>query len=201
MARILVIHAHPIETSFSAQLRDVALKALAESGHEIDLLSLYDEKFDAVLSREERLNYHDETINITPAIAPYVARVRAADAVVIIHPVWNFGLPAILKGFFDRVFVPGVAFKMDNGDKGRLVRILKNIQRVTVITTYGGSRFRALLMGDPPRKIARRVLWGIFSQKRPVQYLALYNMNENGPAELAAFKAKVEKAMSSFMTR
>ncbi|KQS71669.1 NAD(P)H dehydrogenase [Rhizobium sp. Leaf371] len=198
MARILLIHAHPVETSYSAQLRDVARKALEEQGHEIDLLSLYDEGFDAVLSREERLNYHDEAINITPAIAPYVARVRAADAIVLVHPVWNFGLPAILKGFFDRVFVPGVAFTLARGDKGKLVRILHNVQSVAVITTYGGPRFRAMLVGDPPRKVARRVLWAIFRPKKPVRYLALYNMNGNGVAELDAFKAKVAAAMSTF---
>ncbi|MET0359141.1 MAG: NAD(P)H-dependent oxidoreductase [Pararhizobium sp.] len=197
MARILLIHAHPVETSYSAQLRDVARKALEARGHAVDLLSLYDEGFDAVLSREERLNYHDEAINITPEIAPYVARIRAADAVVLVHPVWNFGLPAILKGFFDRVFVPGVAFRMAAGDKGKLVRILHNVKTVAVITTYGGPRFRAMLVGDPPRKVARRVLWAIFRPKRPVRYLALYNMNGNGPAELEAFKAKVAKAMAA----
>ena len=198
MARILLIHAHPVETSYSAQLRDVARQALEARGHEVDLISLYDDGFDAVLSREERLNYHDETINITPDIAPYVARIRAADAVVLVHPVWNFGLPAILKGFFDRVFVPGVAFTMSAGDKGKLVRILHNVKTVAVITTYGGPRFRAMLVGDPPRKVARRVLWAIFRPKKPVRYLALYNMNGNGPAELDAFKAKVAKAMASF---
>jgi putative NADPH-quinone reductase len=198
MARVLLIHAHPVETSYSAQLRDVVRETLEKAGHEIDLLSLYDEGFDAVLSREERLHYHDEAVNITPAIAPYVARVRAADAVVLVHPVWNFGMPAILKGFFDRVFMPGVAFSMEKGDKGRLIRILRNVRSVAVVTTYGGSRFRALLVGDPPRRVARRVLWAIFRPRKPVRYLALYNMNGNGPAELEAFKTKVAKAMAAF---
>jgi NAD(P)H dehydrogenase (quinone) len=196
--RVLLIHAHPVETSYSAQLRDAAKAALEGAGHAVDLLSLYDENFDAVLSREERLTYHDTNVNITPTIAPYVARVRAAEGVVLVHPVWNFGMPAILKGFFDRVFVPGVAFRMTEGDKGRLVRCLDNVSKVAVITTYGGPRLRAMLVGDPPRRVARRVLWAVFRPKGPVRYLALYDMNRNGPRELDGFKAKVAAAMAAF---
>ena len=60
------------------------------------------------MSREERLNYHEVPGNLTPALKPYVDRLRAADAIVFVHPVWNYGFPAILKGYFDRIFLPGV---------------------------------------------------------------------------------------------
>lgn len=196
--RILMIHAHPVGTSYSARLRDVAKTALEAAGHEVDLLSLYDEGFDAVLSREERLNYHDTGINITPSIAPYVARLRASQGIVLVHPVWNFGMPAILKGFFDRVLVPGVAFRMTEGDRGRLVRCLDPMAGVAVITTYGGSRLRALLVGDPPRRIARRVLWAVFRPRGTVRYLALYDMNRNTPERLDRFEARVAAAMKAF---
>ncbi|WP_244631165.1 NAD(P)H-dependent oxidoreductase [Aureimonas sp. ME7] len=62
-------------------------------------------------------------------------RLRAADTLVLVHPVWNFGMPAILKGFFNRVLVPGVAFAMADGDRGRLTRVMKNIRKVAVVTT------------------------------------------------------------------
>src|SRR5690554_4375538 len=104
--RVHVVHAHPVETSFNRALFDTVVAALNEAGHEVDPLNLYEAGFDAVLSREERLNYHDVPGNLTPAIKPYVDRLRAADAMVFVHPVWNYGYPAILKGYFDRVFVP-----------------------------------------------------------------------------------------------
>ncbi|TJW38975.1 MAG: flavodoxin family protein, partial [Mesorhizobium sp.] len=47
--------------------------------------------------------------------APYVARLQKAEALVLSFPVWNYGYPAILKGFFDRVFLPGVSFKLVDG--------------------------------------------------------------------------------------
>ncbi|MFD2238055.1 NAD(P)H-dependent oxidoreductase [Aureimonas populi] len=196
--RVLVIHAHPVEESYSAALRDVVLESLRKAGHEIDLLSLYAEGFEAVLSREERLRYHDTAANITPEIAPYVERVRAAEGIVLVHPVWNFGMPAILKGFFDRVFVPGVAFEMEEGDRGRLRRVMNNIRKVAVVTTYGGPRLRAMLVGDPPRRVARRVLYGIFRPQGRVGYHALYDMNNNGPRELDAFKLTVARRMARF---
>ncbi len=83
--------------------------------------------------------------NLTPELKPYVDRLRAAEAIVFVHPVWNYGYPAILKGFFDRIFLPGVSFILvggDASDKGRLVTNMKNIKKVAYVTTYGGDRFR-----------------------------------------------------------
>ena len=63
------------------------------------------------MSRQERIDYHDEAINTKP-VQGYVDRLRAAEALVLCTPVWNYGYPAILKGFLDRVFLPGVSFKL-----------------------------------------------------------------------------------------
>ncbi len=65
----------------------------------------------------------------------------AAEALVLSFPVWNYGYPAILKGFFDRVFLPGVSFKLVDG---KVRPSLHNIRKVAAVTTYGGSRFRAM---------------------------------------------------------
>jgi NAD(P)H dehydrogenase (quinone) len=200
--RVLVIHAHPVETSFNRALFTNAVEALQQAGHEVDACNLYDEGFDAVLSREERLNYHEVPGNLTPAIAPYVERLRAADAIVFVHPVWNYGYPAILKGYFDRVFVPGVSFVLVGGDgssdKGTLVPNMKNIKKVAYVTTYGGDRFRTMLMGDPPRRLARRWAWAMFGTLLPPKYLALYDMNNVTPAQLEGFIAKVRRELSKF---
>ena len=125
--RVLVVHAHPVETSFNRALFTAAVDALQANGHEVDAMNLYDEGFDAVMSRDERLNYHDVPGNLTPLTRPYVDRVRAAEGVVFVHPVWNYGYPAILKGFFDRIFLPGVSFVLVGGegnDKGKLVLVV-----------------------------------------------------------------------------
>ncbi|MEO1018707.1 MAG: NAD(P)H-dependent oxidoreductase [Pseudomonadota bacterium] len=197
--RVHVVHAHPVETSYNRTLYHTACEALAQSGHEVDGLSLYDEKFDAALSREERLNYHDVPGNITDHVRPYVERLKAADALVFVHPVWNFGYPAILKGYFDRIFLPGVSFVMSSAaDKGTFRNTLDNIKKVAFVTTYGGSRWRALLVGDPPRTLARRWAWATFRPQSRPKYLALYDMNNNDEHALNSFVAKVRYELRRF---
>jgi putative NADPH-quinone reductase len=191
--RVLVVHAHPVETSFSRALYMAALETLAGSGHEVDAMNLYEEGFEAVMSREERELYHEVPDNLTPAIKPYVERLRAAEAIVFIHPVWNYGYPAILKGFFDRIFVPGVSFVIEDG---KLRPILRNIRKAMFVTSYGGDRFRTMLMGDPPRRLARRWAWATFGTPTPPKYLALYKMDRQSEAELKGFIERVQRELA-----
>jgi len=192
--RVLVVFAHPVETSFQAALHATTVAALRKAGHEVDDCDLYAEGFNPVLSREERLGYHDVETNRKP-VEGYVDRLLAAEALVLVHPVWNFGLPAILKGFFDRVFLPGVSFRVVDG---KVRPQLHNITKLACVVTYGGSRLRAMLVGDPPRKIATRVLRAQIKPLAPIEYLTHYDMNRSTDATRAAFLARVETAMARF---
>ena len=125
----------------------------------------------------------------------YVERVRAAEALVLSFPVWNFGYPAILKGFFDRVFLPGVSFELTAD--GGLAPKLQNIRKLAAVCTYGGSRLRAILAGDPPRKVVTRVLRAT-TGFAPCTYLARYDMNRATEAGCQKFLARVTKAMAAF---
>ena len=195
--RVHVIHAHPVETSYNRQLFDAVVETLTARGHEVDALNLYAEDFQAAMSREERLAYHEVPGNLTPTVKPYVDRLMAAEALVFVHPVWNYGYPAILKGYFDRIFLPGVSFVLDGGgDRGKLLPNLTHIKKVAFVTTYGGNRWRTMIMGDPPRRLARRWAWVTFRTPRRPKYLALYDMNNNSPAQLAGFIAKVRGEMA-----
>jgi len=193
--RVLVVHAHPVETSFNRALNDKVVETLRAGGHEVDALDLYAEDFTAKMSREERLRYHDVPENQTPAIRPYVERLLAAEGLVFVYPVWNYGFPAILKGYFDRIFIPGVSFQIKDG---KLAPNLHNVKKVTFITTYGGDRWRTWLMGDPPRKLVKRWGWATFRTSMPPQYLALYDMNNNGEDRLKGFIEKVGAEMRRF---
>ncbi|MEX0852364.1 MAG: NAD(P)H-dependent oxidoreductase [Bauldia sp.] len=192
--RVLVLFAHPVETSFAAALHKTAVDALAAAGHEVDDCDLYAEGFNPVLSREERLNYHDDKVCTKP-VQEYVDRLRSAGGLVLNFPVWNFGYPAILKGFFDRVFLPGVSFELKNG---KVWPALHNIRSLTAVATYGGDRWRALLMGDPPRKSVKRVVRAVIHPLARTRYLALYDMNRNDQATLNAFLDRVSRDLRAF---
>src|ERR1700722_19219853 len=101
--RILIISANPVTSSFGATLHGEVVKTLRSRGHAIDDCDLYAARFDRVLSEQERMQYHDLKLN-RAHIGGYPDRLLAAEALILIYPVWNEGFPAILKGFFDRVF-------------------------------------------------------------------------------------------------
>lgn len=192
--RVLVLYSHPVETSFNACLHETVVRTLKASGHEVDDCDLYAEGFQPVLTRQERIDYHDPEKNVTH-VQGYVDRLMRAEALVLCYPVWNFGFPAMLKGFLDRVFLPGVSFRMEDG---MVVSNLQNITKMAAVTHYGTTKFRALLAGDPPRKNVRRVLRAVIKPFAPVSYLALYDMNRATDTDRAAFVKKVEKRMARF---
>ena len=86
------------------------VEILRAGGHIVDDLDLYAEKFDPVMSREGLLRYVDINAN-TREVELYVQRLRAAEALVLVFPVWFDGLPAIMQGYFQRVFLPGVSVR------------------------------------------------------------------------------------------
>lgn len=192
-SRALVVYAHPVPDSFCAALHGTVVETLAGQGWEVDDCDLYAERFDPVMTEEERRNYHNTEINTAP-VQLYVDRLRDASALVLVFPVWNFGYPAILKGFFDRVFLPGVSFTMRDG---KLSLCMDNIRKVAAVTTYGATPWRAFLAGDPPRKLIKRAVWGV-TRPDKVRYLALHDMNNAGAPERAAFLARVQREMAAF---
>lgn len=192
--RVLVLYAHPVETSFNAALHQAVVEELRAAGHEVDDCDLYAEGFSPVMTREERIDYQEIGPN-RRNVEPHVARLLAAEALVVVHPVWNFGYPAILKGYFDRVFLPGISFTMV---ERKATPGLHNIRKVAFVCTYGGSRWRAWLMGDPPRKMARRTMRVTIHPRGGVSYHAHYDMNRSTPESRARFLDRVRGAMRAF---
>ena len=193
--RVLILYAHPVATSFGAALHGQVADALRARRHEVDDCDLYAERFDPILSSTERLNYHDPAVNRAP-VASYVERLVAAEALVLVYPVWNEGFPAILKGFIDRVFLPGVCFRIAADGSAR-----PNLQRLTklaAVCTYGAGRFGSFLLGDPPRRVVKRLLRAMPSHHVSCDYLAHYDMNHTTAERRAHFLRKVRRTFESW---
>lgn len=193
MMRALVLYAHPRADSYAAALRDAVTGTLAARRWEVDLCDLYAEGFDPVMPQAERSGYHDTATNTAPVQA-HVDRLLAATALIFVHPVWNFGFPAILKGYTDRVFLPGITFRLE---EGRVRPAMTHIRKLASVTTYGASRMRAILAGDPPRRVMGRAFWHACRPDR-YRYLALYDMNRADTARRAGFLAHVQQQMARF---
>ena len=195
--RVLVVYAHPLSDSFAAVLRDAVVARLRATGHEVDLCDLYAEGFDPVLTAAERRAYNTASPDLS-GVNPYVARLRAAEALVVCCPTWWYGMPAILKGWFDRVWVTGVAFTLPEGG-GAIRPALHNIKKFAVVTTYGSpwwlmnlvlrAPVRAVLIGGLRRLCAKDCRW---------MFLALSNIDGASRARCARFLERVERAFTRF---
>lgn len=192
--KVHVIYAHPLQDSLAAKLHETVVENLQAAGHEVDDLDLYGEGFDPVLSAQGRTTYHDVPENQV-GLESYIERLQSADALVLCHPVWNFGWPAMLKGYFDRVFLPDVSFVFKTG---RLGPGLTNIRKLSTVTTYGSKRWRAAVLGDAPRKNATRFLRAVCHPSVKVSYNALYNIDRVSEREIDAFIEKVGRKMRAF---
>ena len=187
--RVLVIYCHPVAESFAAAAHQTVLRALDESGHDVTDVDLYAENFDPVMSRQERLDYLNTARN-ERLVKRYDDQLLDAEALVLVYPAWWYGMPAMLKGYFDRVWLPGVAFDVTPGGKVKTER-LQRIRRIVVVTTYGSSWWMVRLgLGDPARKIGRAVR-ALCARDCRVTWCVHYNMDRATPPQLQRFLRKI----------
>ena len=131
---VLIIYAHPNPLSFNQSILKVINSAFKNKGATVHLKDLYAERFDPVLD-EAQLSLQNEG-KLPDDIKREQELVTWADTIVVIYPLWWFDRPAILKGWFDRVFTNGFAFNFDeNGVQG----LLKG-KRGIVVVTAGGTK-------------------------------------------------------------
>jgi NAD(P)H dehydrogenase (quinone) len=193
--RILIVFAHPLETSFVSALHARVVETLRSRGHIVDDLDLYAEKFDPVMSPEGLLHYVDTSAN-TREVEDHVRRLRVAEALILVFPIWFDGLPAIMQGYFQRVFVPGVSVRID--ETGLFHPNLRNIKRMAAVCAYGEGRLDVAAKKDPPRRFVRDNIRALIDPKGRFQYLALYNMDSNASSRRAAFMKRVARVFESW---
>jgi putative NADPH-quinone reductase len=116
---ILVVLAHPKQGSFNHAIAEAVAATLRTDGHEVVFHDLYQERFDPVLRAEEM----KAGAPLDAAIAAHCRALAACDGLVIVHPNWWGQPPAVLKGWVDRVFRTGVAYRFEEGDSGAGVPI------------------------------------------------------------------------------
>ena len=101
MKKIFLVYGHYNKHSFNASIKDTFIETIKKNGHSVDIVDLYQEKFDPVFSGEEP----DEKV------LDHRKRIEDSDVIVLIAPIWNFRMPAIVEGWIDKVLAPPWAFK------------------------------------------------------------------------------------------
>lgn len=140
---VLIVSCHPSANSRSAAIARSIAKILSAADIPVVIDDLYRTGFDPVLSENELAAYHAG--KVPAALDDLVAHLRAANDLVFIFPLWMFDMPALLKGYFEKVFRPEVAFRFVGGD---IVSMLQHVRRLTVVVTHGRSEAETRRSGD-----------------------------------------------------
>jgi NAD(P)H dehydrogenase (quinone) len=191
--RVVVVIAHPDPDSFNHAIAATAETALEGAGHEVTVLDLYAEGFRTAMSPAERLAYHSERPLLDPMAERHADIVKEAEAFVFVYPTWWSTMPAILKGWLERVMVPGVGFVFD--DHHHVRRGLTQVRRIVGISTYGAKRVYVKAVHDNGRRILMRALRLNTATLTRRSWLGLYEINTRSEEQRAAFLQRVERKM------
>jgi NAD(P)H dehydrogenase (quinone) len=226
--RVLLIHAHPVPESFNSSLASAVERGLSKAGHEVRRRNLYIHSdtpelcygagtFPAALSCEERKSYMDpqraeeleslDGLKITKKLSKEVKDaaqdLRWCDAVVFVYPTWWYNVPAVLKGYLDRVLLPGIGFHLPREATDTLPArgfsgALSNVKKIGVVTTYGSPLYGVLYHGDCSRFQIAGGFRQICAPGCTVLWKSLYNMDFTSNEQRLSFLQQVEDTYSKF---
>lgn len=195
--KCLVVVAHPVADSLSHALAQCAVEALARRNHEVVVEDLYESGFASALTVEERNSYYGATFD-AGAIRPQADRLLAAEALVLVFPTWWFGFPAILKGWFDRVWAPGIAYDHAT-DFGPIQPRLHGLQRALAITSLGSPWWvDRLVLRQPVRRVLKTALLGTCAPACRFEMLSLYKAESLSAAQVESFRSRIRSALGKW---
>lgn len=192
--RVLVIYCHPNVESLTAAALDRVLAGLRSGGHEVRVRDLYAEGFHPELDRDE-LAHHLDDPSTKPEIAGHVADLRWCQALVLVHPTWWSGQPAVLKGWIDRVWVNGVAWELPAGSR-RVRGRLHGMQRIVTVTTHGSSKWVNVVEGEAGKRTVTRTLRVLCGWRCRTSWIALYGVDTSTPERRQRFLDRVERRLA-----
>ena len=193
--KTLIVYCHPSRESFVASVLDVAIEGLKEGGHEVRVNDLYADGFDPVFSAEEHAKHRAADADHAD-VARYIDDLRWCESLVLVYPTWWAGQPAMLKGWIDRVWVNGVAWRLPEG-KRHVRPLLRSIHRITVVTTHGSSKIINALEGEGGKRTVTRALRSLCSRRCRTQWIAMYTVDTSTELQRAQFLHRVRLRLAA----
>ena len=196
--KVLVVLAHPSQESFVSFLCSEVITELRSGGHEIRRHDLWAENFNPVFTPYERLNHVGdvaEKLNELPELRQHIEDLQWCEALVLVYPTWWSGQPAILKGWFDRVLMNGVAWVLPEG-AARIRPLLTNVKRLVVVTTHGSSKFVNALEGESGKRTAFRSVRLMLNRRVRCEWIAMYGVDNATVKQREKFSSHVRRRVS-----
>ncbi len=185
--KTLIIYAHPETDGHNAHVLSEVEKNLKNKNISYEVLDLYKMKYDSILHETE--HYTTGNREVSAENKTIQKKILDSDHIIFIYPMWWGSMPAILKGFIDRVFVSHFAFKYVGG---RPVGLLKP-RTATVFVTSGGKRFIYTIFRSPKRVMQLAILRFCGIRSKYIQIYDCTQLNYNKKQEI---KKIVEKTIS-----
>lgn len=181
MAQVLMVIAHPLTDSLCQYLAQQVRQELQRLQHQVIVDDLYAQAFNPCLSASERGDYY-QALQPSSDTAPYTQRLLNAEHLILIFPTWWYGFPAILKGWFDRVWLPDQAFSYSA--QGTLIPKLQHLKQVLAITSLGSPHWYDRWFAHYP--IKRTLKHGILAScaRTKLHYLPLYQVKAASPTQI-----------------
>jgi len=151
MKKIFLVYGHYNENSFNAAIKNEFIKHSELKGNKVDVVDLYKEKFDPVFAGEDP----------SAEVLDHRKRIEECDTIVLVAPIWNFRMPAIVEGWIDKVLAPPWAFRFKQLVRNYGYPIDKKKKKKAVIfCTYGSPRLAitTFFLNLPIRRLKRGVL-------------------------------------------
>lgn len=200
--KTLVVFNHPYEGSYCNAILEAVQSGLKKGNHSMDLIHLDKDNFDPVMRGKDLLAFvqarnDTETAlsKVDQQVLDYKRRLEEAEHLVFIFPIWWELMPAMTKGFIDKVIFPGIAYGYS--DNGRMVSRLKNIKKITMITTMNSpSIIYKLVFGNAIKKsLLRGTFWKIGSPNR--KWISLNEVKNASDRKRKQWLQKIEKTFTN----
>jgi NAD(P)H dehydrogenase (quinone) len=193
---VVAEHQGPPDRHMVGQAASVAVSALRERGHTVDVLDLVSEGFRPVMSAEERRAYFTHSPVLDPLVQRHVDLVRQTDGLVLVYPSTLSMLSPMMKGWLERVLVPGVAFTQDPVTES-IHRGFTQLRHIVGIATYEDSWWQTKRIHDNGRRVLLRNLRLCAGLRTRSTWLPMYSAATAHERDCCAYLRKVEQRMAS----
>ena len=193
-----VVFCHPTHESFVGAALQRVLAGLSRADHEVRVTDLYAEGFRPELDDRERGNHlvdHRQHPELRAGLVPYIENLRWCDTLILVYPTWWAGQPAMLKGWFDRVWAAGVAWDLPAGSN-HIRPLLRNIHSLVAVTSHGSSKLVNAVEGETGKRTMTRALRIACNVRCRTHWIAFYGVDRASASARTAFLERVENKIA-----
>lgn len=194
--RTVIVFNHPYEESYCNAILESVTKGLEKSTHEVDVINLDKDQFNPRMTSADLKAFVEHTA-VDPQVIDYQERIRTADHLIFIFPIWWDIMPATTKGFIDRVLSPGLAY--DHHPRGfGLVPLLKNLKSIILITTMNKPAIMySVLIGNLIRKVMVKSVFKTMGYKN-VNWISFTSVKRVSQEKRVKWLNELENKFSKF---